>query len=117
MRRAGQMPEGDMTAELPPMPEGGAKARNGAPVAQAERMTLNLPFLLSKLEEHPFNPAPESHLIDLHRPMETPSEEFRSLRTKLNYMQTLQSLGLNVIRLGQRRHLVSDLTVLPLLLW
>jgi 23S rRNA pseudouridine2605 synthase len=53
---------------------------------------LNLPSLLSKLEEHPFNPAPESHLIDLHRPMETPSEEFRSLRTKLNYMQTLQSL-------------------------
>jgi receptor protein-tyrosine kinase len=53
-------------------------------------MTLNLPALASKFEEHPFNPAPESHLIDLHRPMETPSEEFRSLRTKLNHMQSLQ---------------------------
>src|SRR5258708_7007379 len=94
MRRAGQMPEGDMTADLPPLPEGGGRTRNGASaatVAEPERMTLNLPSLLSKFEEHPFNPAPESHLIDLHRPMETPSEEFRSLRTKLNYMQTLQS--------------------------
>jgi protein-tyrosine kinase len=60
-------------------------------------MTLNLPSLLSLLEEHPFNPAPESHLIDLHRPMETPSEEFRSLRTKLNHMQRLQSLHTVVV--------------------
>jgi len=60
-------------------------------------MTLNLPSLMGKFDEHPFNPAPESHLIDLHRPMETPSEEFRSLRTKLNYMQTLQSLHTVVV--------------------
>jgi len=60
-------------------------------------LTLNLPSLVAKFEEHPFNPAPESHLIDLHRPMETPSEEFRSLRTKLNYMQTLQSLHTVVV--------------------
>ncbi|MBI1791831.1 MAG: CpsD/CapB family tyrosine-protein kinase [Acidobacteria bacterium] len=49
------------------------------------------------MQEVPFNPAPESHLIDLHRPMETPSEEFRSLRTKINHMQTLQPIHTVVI--------------------
>ena len=101
MRRAGQMPEGDITSVAEPVlpaPEPNGKFRNGgAAVAAAPATTLNLPSLLSKLEEHPFNPAPESHLIDLHRPMETPSEEFRSLRTKLNYMQTLQSLHTVVV--------------------
>src|SRR5579864_4574056 len=99
MRRAGQMPEGDLpvldTAPVAPVANG--KVRNGAPLPEAAAMTLNLPSLISKFEEHPFNPAPESHLIDLHRPMETPSEEFRSLRTKLNYMQTLQSLHTVVV--------------------
>jgi len=99
MRRAGQMPEGDLpvidTAPVGPVANG--KARNGAPAAEASAMTLNLPSLMAKFDEHPFNPAPESHLIDLHRPMETPSEEFRSLRTKLNYMQTLQSLHTVVV--------------------
>jgi capsular exopolysaccharide synthesis family protein len=96
MRRAGQMPEGDLpVVETVPVPNG--KVRNGAPVAQTAVMTLDLPSLMNKFEEHPFNPAPESHLIDLHRPMETPSEEFRSLRTKLNYMQTLQSLHTVVV--------------------
>jgi protein-tyrosine kinase len=98
MRRAGQTPEGEFESVVPPpVPVGNGRARNGAVVAEPERMTLNLPSLLGKLEEHPFNPAPESHLIDLHRPMETPSEEFRSLRTKLNYMQTLQSLHTVVV--------------------
>ena len=100
MRRAGQMPEGDITSvaePVPPAPEPNGKFRNGVAAAAAHPTTLNLPSLLSKLEEHPFNPAPESHLIDLHRPMETPSEEFRSLRTKLNYMQTLQSLHTVVV--------------------
>jgi len=100
MRRAGQMPEGDITSvaePVPPAPEANGKFRNGAAAVAAHPTTLNLPSLMAKLEEHPFNPAPESHLIDLHRPMETPSEEFRSLRTKLNYMQTLQSLHTVVV--------------------
>ncbi len=97
MRRAGKIPEGDIVSALPPEAVPNGKVRNGAAVAEPERLTLNLPSLVSTFEQHPFNPAPESHLIDLHRPMETPSEEFRSLRTKLNYMQTLQSLHTVVI--------------------
>src|SRR5437879_1122762 len=93
MRRAGQVPEGEIAPPPPPVAQVAGKSRNGtatAVVAEAvtERYTLNLPAVIAKVEEFPFNPAPESHLIDLHRPMETPSEEFRSLRTKLNYMQT-----------------------------
>src|SRR5260370_1452401 len=97
MRRAGQVPEGDIVSAVPPEAVPNGRTRNGGAVAEPERLTLNLPSLVSKFEEHPFNPAPESHLIDLHRPMETPSEEFRSLRTKLNYMQTLQSLHTVVV--------------------
>src|SRR5713226_3531769 len=97
MRRAGQMPEADIVSTVPPESLHNGKIRNRAAVAEPERLTLNLPSLVAKFEEHPFNPAPESHLIDLHRPMETPSEEFRSLRTKLNYMQTLQSLHTVVV--------------------
>ena len=42
--------------------------------------------------EVPFHPAPESHLLDLQRSHETPAEEFRTLRTRLNHLQTLQPL-------------------------
>jgi protein-tyrosine kinase len=43
---------------------------------------------LSKVKEIPFNVAPESHLIDLDRLHEMPGEEFRSLRTRLNHLQS-----------------------------
>jgi receptor protein-tyrosine kinase len=39
-----------------------------------------------------YRPAPESHLLDLNNSHETPSEEFRTLRTRLNHLQTLQPL-------------------------
>src|SRR5215217_5003409 len=99
MRRAGQLPQGQILPPGDSFAEPRPRSRNGgAAVAEPEQFhTLDLPSLLSKIEEHPFNPAPESHLIDLHRPMETPSEEFRSLRTKLNYMQSLQSLHTVVV--------------------
>src|SRR6476646_10743143 len=101
MRRAGQMPEGEIVPSAPlsapPPPVENGRFRNGVATAEAHPTSLNLSSILTKCEEHPFNPAPESHLIDLHHPMETPSEEFRSLRTKLNYMQTLQSLHTVVV--------------------
>jgi capsular exopolysaccharide synthesis family protein len=48
--------------------------------------------LLEHVIEVPFHPAPESHLLDLQRSHETPAEEFRTLRTRLNHLQTLQPL-------------------------
>jgi protein-tyrosine kinase len=47
---------------------------------------------LSKVKEIPYSVAPESHLIDLDRLHEMPGEEFRSLRTRLNHIQTQQHI-------------------------
>ncbi len=44
-----------------------------------------------------FQPAPETHLLDLQHSHETPAEEFRTLRTRLNHLQTLQPLHTVVI--------------------
>ena len=44
-----------------------------------------------------FQPAPESHLLDLTNSHETPAEEFRTLRTRLNHLQTLQPLHTVVV--------------------
>ena len=53
--------------------------------------------MLADVVEIPFQPAPESHLLDIHRGHETPAEEFRTLRTRLNHLQTLQPLHTLVV--------------------
>lgn len=56
-------------------------------------LRLNIhPGMLSDVVLVPFQPAPESHLLDLNNSHETPAEEFRTLRTRLNHLQTLQPL-------------------------
>ena len=47
---------------------------------------------LGRCKVIPFAPAPETHLITNERPHEVPSEEFRSLRTRLNHLQSQQDL-------------------------
>jgi receptor protein-tyrosine kinase len=53
---------------------------------------LDLTGLLEKIETIPYTPSPEASLIDASRPTEAPAEEFRSLRTRLNHLQTLQPI-------------------------
>ena len=65
-----------------------------APVAEGE---LNLAELLDQVEEVPFRAATDSLLIDVSRPHEAPMEEFRTLRTRLNHMKTLQPIHSIVI--------------------
>lgn len=48
--------------------------------------------LLSRCKVVPYRPAPETHLIDPDKPHEVPAEEFRSLRTRLNHLQSQQDL-------------------------
>jgi len=60
----------------------------GAPAGPA----LDLADLLDKVETIPYTPSPEASLIDAARPAEAPAEEFRSLRTRLNHLQTLQPI-------------------------
>jgi protein-tyrosine kinase len=57
----------------------------------------DLSMLLSRVEEIAFVPADEAHLISLESPQEMPGEEFRSLRTRLNHMQSTQQLATVVI--------------------
>jgi receptor protein-tyrosine kinase len=54
--------------------------------------SLDLNGLLEKIETIPYTPSPEASLIDASRPTEAPAEEFRSLRTRLNHLQTLQPI-------------------------
>jgi len=63
------------------------------PLAAAPPVRLNLQVgMLEEVAAVPYNPAPESHLLDLNNSHETPAEEFRTLRTRLNHLQTLQPL-------------------------
>ena len=55
------------------------------------------PGMLEDVPEVNFQPAPESHLLDLNHTHETPAEEFRTLRTRLNHLQTLQPLHTVVV--------------------
>src|SRR5579884_2663666 len=67
---------------------------NGALVnGQPGPVRLNLhPAMLQEVVVTPFQPAPESHLLDLNNSHETPAEEFRTLRTRMNNLHTLQPL-------------------------
>jgi len=61
-------------------------------------LRLNIhPSMLAEVQVVPFSPAPESHLLDLNNSHETPSEEFRTLRTRLNHLQSLQPLHTIVV--------------------
>jgi protein-tyrosine kinase len=53
--------------------------------------------LLANVIEIPFEPAPESYLIDWRAPQEMPSEEFRSLRTRLNHLHETQRVHTLVV--------------------
>jgi protein-tyrosine kinase len=70
---------------------------NTAPAVQGP-MRLNIhPSMLAEVQVVPFSPAPESHLLDLNNSHETPAEEFRTLRTRLNHLQSLQPLHTIVV--------------------
>jgi capsular exopolysaccharide synthesis family protein len=71
---------------------------NGVTVTATPPVRLNIHSeLLADVRVVAFSPAPESHLLDLNNSHETPAEEFRTLRTRLNHLQTLQPLHTVVI--------------------
>jgi protein-tyrosine kinase len=81
----------------PPAAGNGITARP-AGLDLAEGPTSIVPVgMLQEVQEVPFQPAPESHLLDLQRTHETPAEEFRTLRTRLNHLQSLQPLHTVVV--------------------
>ena len=55
------------------------------------------PAVLEQIKEIPFQPMADAHLIDANQPQSSPSEEFRSLRTRLNHIQNLQPVHTVVV--------------------
>jgi capsular exopolysaccharide synthesis family protein len=53
--------------------------------------------LLELVQSIPYNPSPEALVIDPLHPHEAPTEEFRTLRTRLNHMQSLQPIHTAVV--------------------
>ena len=63
----------------------------------AVRLNLHPAHARTEVAVIPFQPAPESHLLDLNNSHETPAEEFRTLRTRMNHLQTMQPLHTIVV--------------------
>lgn len=74
----------------PPVTRANSEARAAATAALDPGP--NLANLLEQVEEIRFRPTTDSLLIDVARPHEAPMEEFRTLRTRLNHMKTLQPI-------------------------
>ena len=73
----------------PPTPSAGAVRPAPSPAGYA--------LSLDAVQEVTFAPAHEALLIDASRPQDSPSEEFRSLRTRLNHLQSLQPIHTVVV--------------------
>jgi len=92
LRRAeqGESLPGEHPEAAPPAPVLEYLPQNG-PTAPGVRLNIH-PGMLQEVVVVPYSPAPESHLLDLNNSHETPAEEFRTLRTRINHLQTLQPL-------------------------
>jgi protein-tyrosine kinase len=86
-------------SDLAPQPAGFDIPDRNNGVIRADSLGLQVDWrnFLSRCKVIPFHPAPEAHLIDIERPHEIPGEEFRSLRTRLNHMQSQQDLHTIVV--------------------
>ncbi|MCX6623699.1 MAG: capsular biosynthesis protein, partial [Acidobacteria bacterium] len=98
LRRAQQSPPAGENAAPESAPNAGFAGRYAppsggeAPRGQAAVDRSAVAAILEKIQEVAFAPSPDGHLVDGTRPHEAPTEEFRTLRTRLNHMQTLQPI-------------------------
>ena len=73
------------------VPSQGAPSR-GLMRPETGGLQIDARAFLSRCKTIPVRPAPEAHLINPAEPHDGASEEFRSLRTRLNHMQAQQDL-------------------------
>lgn len=62
-----------------------------------EAIEPDLRDIIRNAKEIAFNPSADSLLVNPSKPREAPAEEFRSLRTRLNHIQTVQPLHTLVV--------------------
>ena len=75
-----------------------AAEESPAPAAFIDLAELyDLESVVQNAREIPYNPLPDALLVNPLKPREAPAEEFRTLRTRLNHMQTLQPLHTLVV--------------------
>jgi protein-tyrosine kinase len=99
LRRAeqtGALPPAPAATVIEPAPPAAAAVSAPAPRPLSGGVQLG-PDFLARVAQVPFSPSPDSHLIDTSKPHEAPAEEFRTLRTRLNHLQTLQPIHTVVI--------------------
>jgi protein-tyrosine kinase len=94
LRRAEQS---GVTSPPPPPMQRPAAATPAVGASVLEPGVDNFEGLLELVQEVPFRAATDSLLIDVSRPHEAPMEEFRTLRTRLNHLKTLQPIHSIVI--------------------
>jgi len=88
----------DVEPEPHPAPPRRAEFAPAGPNLPGGPVRLNISAAsLSEVALVPYQPAPESHLLDLNSSHETPAEEFRTLRTRLNHLQSPQPLHTVVV--------------------
>jgi protein-tyrosine kinase len=69
-----------------------------APALVVDLAELNdLDTVIRNARAIPYNPLPEALLVNPVKPREAPAEEFRTLRTRLNHLQSLQPLHTLVV--------------------
>jgi protein-tyrosine kinase len=85
------------TPAPPPRTNGESRVGSAAAVMEAAGGVPNLAISLDQVQEIPFRTATDSLLIDATRPHEAPMEEFRTLRTRLNHMKSLQPIHTVVV--------------------
>ena len=74
------------------VPNPAAAAPKGLMRPETGGLQIDARSFLARCKTIPFRPAPEAHLINPDEPHDGASEEFRSLRTRLNHMQAQQDL-------------------------
>ena len=92
LRRAEQA--GTVFTATPPPPPAAA---DRSATATIEPQHTAPKGLLEMVQTIPFHPSPDALIINPLHPHNAPSEEFRSLRTRLNHMQSLQPIHTAVV--------------------
>ncbi len=104
-------PRAEVIAAQPPVPgafvPGSSENTPATPVENAAAIAPpfidvaadidDLELIIAGARQFPFNPVKEALLVNPAVPREAPAEEFRSLRTRLNHLQTLQPLHTLVV--------------------